>query len=166
MSATLQQRVHCRRCRFRFLIQVPASEDWRIEAQCPSCDWSDGFTVADTYEPPTPNLQDLDAAAQKVGSLLWQPIDENQDHPALAWVDRVGNGMFGDDRSKICWPVPWTVYRFTRGTEAAYIWQENGSWFVRGWHPMRGRGNPPEPDEVHSFGAALDRLVAPTMNGN
>jgi hypothetical protein len=74
-------------------------------------------------------------------------------------VEQIGNGVFEDDYSKACWPVPWWIYRFSRRDEVAYIWQEEGSWFVRGWHPRRGRRKPPDPSEAFSFEAALDRLV-------
>jgi hypothetical protein len=153
------QRVNCRRCRYRFAVEVPPSEDWRIEAQCPCCDGWACFTVADTRDPPRPHPAELEAAAQRLGERLWQPINQNRGHPAVTCMDRVGNGVFEDDQSPLCWPVPCRVYRLIRGREAAYIWQEEGSWFVRRWHPLRSRRRAPEPSEVFSFEAGLDRLL-------
>jgi hypothetical protein len=101
----------------------------------------------------------LEAEFQRLGEQLWQPINEHRGHPAVAWVERVGNGVFEDDFSPHCWPIPCWVYRFIRGQEAAYIWQEESSWFVRGWHPLQGRRGPPDPSEVFSFQDALDQLL-------
>jgi hypothetical protein len=142
-------------------VRVPASEDWRVEAQCPSCESWACFTIADTREPPAPDPAELDAEAQRLGELLWRPINAHRGHRAVAWMDRVGNGGFEDDHSAKPWPIPtFWVYRFTRGKEAAYIWQERDSWLVRGWHPLRGRREPPDVAEAFSFEAALDRLLA------
>lgn len=154
-----EQRVNCRRCRYRFRVEVAPRDDWRVEAQCPSCDSWGCFTLADTHDLPRPDPAEHEAEVQRVGELLWRPINEHRGHPAVAWLDRVGGGLFEDDYSPGCWPVPHWVYRFTRRESAAYIWQEGGSWFVRGWHPLRGRGSPPEPAEAFSFEAALDRLA-------
>ena len=141
-------------------MQAPPAEDWRVEAQCPSCETWACFTVADTRDPPLPDPAELDAATQRLGEQLWQPINEHRSHPAIAWVDRVGNGVFEDDHTAKPWPIStFWVYRFTRGREAAYIWQEEDLWLVRGWHPLRSRRSPPEPVEVSSFEAALDRLL-------
>lgn len=102
----------------------------------------------------------MDAEAQRLGEQLWLPINQHRGHPAVAWIDRVGNGGFEDDYTPTAWTVPtFWVYRFTRAKKAAYIWQEGDAWLVRGWHPMRGRREPPEPAEVFSFEAALDRLL-------
>jgi hypothetical protein len=154
-----EMRVNCRQCRFSFPVQVSPSEDWRVEAQCPSCDGWACYTIADTRDPPRPDLRELETEVQRLGERLWQLINEHRNHPAVAWMDHVGNGMFEDDHSDISWPIPWHVYRFTRRAKAAYIWQEVGSWFVRGWHSTRSRRKPPEPAEVFSFEAALDRLL-------
>jgi len=160
MSEALEeQRVNCRRCRYRFPVQVQPGEGWRVEAQCPSCDTWACFTVADTRDPPPRDPAELEAEAQRLGEQLWSPINEHRDHPAIAWVDRVGNGGFEDDHTPKPWTIPtFWVYRFRRGKKAAYIWQEGGYWFVRRWYPLRGR-HPPEPAEVFSFEAALDQLV-------
>jgi hypothetical protein len=160
--AHMEKRVFCRRCRYRFWIEVPPVEQWRVEEQCPSCDSWDCFTVASTveHEPPPPDPKALEKEAQELGQLLWQPIKENRDHPAIAWMDRVGNGCFEDDHTPTFWSIPtFWVYRFMRGNEAAYIWQSETTWLVRGWYPMRGCRRPPEPSEVLSFLAALDRLL-------
>jgi hypothetical protein len=154
-----EQRVSCRWCRYRFPLQVPSDEDWRVEAQCVICERWACFTIADTRDPPRPDPAELEAAAQRLGEQLWRPINEHRSHPAVAWMDRVGNGGFEDDHTPKPWPIPtFWVYRFRRGKKAAYIWQEGDSWFVRGWHSLRGR-QPPDPAEVFSFDAALDRLV-------
>jgi hypothetical protein len=158
-DALKEQRVNCRRCRYRFAVQAPTLDDWRVEAQCPACDGWACFTAADTLPPPHPDPEELDAATQRLAQQLWQPINEHRSHPAIAWMDRVGNGMFEDDSSGESWPVPCWVYRFTHRAEGAYVWQEGGSWFVRGWHALRGGGEPPDPEEVFSFEAALDRLA-------
>jgi hypothetical protein len=94
-----------------------------------------------------------------LGEQLWQPLNEHSGHPAVAWMDRVGNGFFADDPSKPSWPIPCLVYRFTRQGEAAYLWQQEGAWFVRDWHPLGNRRTPPEPLEVLSFKAGLNRLA-------
>jgi hypothetical protein len=158
-NALTEKRVNCRRCGYRFPIQVQPAKDWRVGAQCPSCEGWSCFTLGDTCDPARLDPLELDKAAQRLGEQLWQPINEHRDHPAVAWMDRVGNGVFADDRSAPCWPVPWCVYRFTRRAEAAYIWQEKGSWFVRGWYSLRDCHKPPEAAEVFSFEAALNRLV-------
>jgi hypothetical protein len=153
-----QVQITCRQCKYRFLVEV-LREDWHVEAQCPGCDgWGD-FTVADTQEASRPDPQELGAASQKLGEQLWQPLEEHRGHPAVAWMDRVGNGLFEDDYTKPCGPAPWLVYRFTRQAKAAYVWQQESSWFVRGWHARHGRRKPPEPVEVLSFKAALDVLA-------
>jgi hypothetical protein len=155
-----EQRVSCRRCRYRFRVQVQPDEDWRVEAQCPCCDGWACFTLADTRNPPKPDPREWEAATQRLGELLWRPINEHPSHPAVAWVDMIGNGGFEDDHTPKPWPIPtFWVYRFRRGKKAAYIWQEGDSWFVRGWHSLRGRRQPPDPAEVFSFEAALNRLV-------
>jgi hypothetical protein len=158
-DALIEQRVYCRRCRFRFPVHVETAEDWQVEAQCPACDGWACFTTADTRDPPKADPRELGAEAQRLGEQLWQPINQHRGHPAVAWVDRVGNGMFEDDYTPKPWPVPTWVYRFLRANKAAYVWQEDNSWFVRGWHPMRSHRKPPEPAEVFSFEAALDRLL-------
>ena len=158
-EALADQRVYCRQCRYRFRVEVATGVNWRVEAQCPSCDSWACFTVADTHAPPRPDPAELDAEAQRLGELLWRPINEHRDHPAIAWMDRVGGGVFEDDYTQGCWPIRHWVYRFTRGSSSAYIRQEDGSWFVRGWHPLRGCCLPCEPAEVLSFEAALDRLA-------
>jgi hypothetical protein len=157
--ATTEQRVVCPRCRFIFRVDILLQDAWPVEAQCPCCDSWTCFT-GDILKPPPPSQAERDAEVQRFGELLWRPINEQRGHRALAWMDRVGNGIFEDDRSQHCWPVPHWIYRFSRGRSAAYIWQEDGSWFVRAWHPLRSRGSPPEPVEVISFEAALDRLVS------
>lgn len=160
MSDTLtEKRVNCRRCRYQFPVQVPALGDWLVEAQCPSCDNWDCFTEEDMRDLPRPDPQELEAETQRLGERLWQPINKHRAHPAVAWMDWVSNGVFEDDHAKHCWPIPCWVYRFTRREETAYIWQEESCWFVRGWHPMRGRRKPPDPIEVFSFKSALDHLV-------
>jgi hypothetical protein len=160
MGDGLQQQLQtCRRCRYRFSIPVQTGEVLPIEVQCPCCEAWISSTLEDAQDPPKPDPQELRAAAQRIGKLLWQPINEHRAHPAVAWIDCVGNGVFHDDWSEISWPAPWTVYRFTRGPNAAYMWQEGDSWFVRGWYRLRGRRKPPEPVEVISFETALDRLV-------
>src|SRR5438552_2093763 len=162
MSNTLiEQRLVCCLCRFCFVVPIRPAEEWRVDAQCPSCEFSACFTVADTLErqPPLPDPKERDREVQQLGEHLWQPINAHRNHPTVAWLDRVGNGFFKDDKSECCWPVPWWVYRFTRERQAAYFWQEEDSWFVRGWHPLRGRGKPPEPAEVFTFESALDRLL-------
>lgn len=75
-------------------------------------------------------------------------------------MDRVGNGLFEDDYSAICWPVPHWIYRFTREVSAAYVWQEGQTWFVRGWHPLKSYEKAPEPVKVFSFEEALNWLSA------
>ena len=68
--------------------------------------------------------------------------------------------MFEDDHTTKPWPTPtFWVYRFTRGGEAAYVWQEGDSWLLSGWHPLRGGRRPPDPSEAFSFRGALDRLL-------
>jgi hypothetical protein len=157
-EAVAEQIVTCRRCRYRFRVETAAGGEWRVEAQCPSCEAWACFTPADTQDPPRPDPAELDAEAQRLGEVLWRPVNDYRGHPAVAWLDRVGNGVFEDDHSQGCWPVPHWVYRFTRGGSAAYIWQERGSWFVRGWHPLRVCSCPPDPAAVFSFEAALDQL--------
>jgi hypothetical protein len=158
-EAVEEPRVICRRCRYRFRVEVAAGDGWPVEAQCPSCEAWACFTAADTQDPPRSDLAERVAEVQRLGELLWRPINEHCGHPTVAWMDRVGNGMFEDDHSTICWPVPHWVYRFTRGASAAYVWQEGESWYVRDWHPLRGCGEPPGPAQVFSFEAALDRLA-------
>src|SRR5262249_54955763 len=134
-------------------------EDWRVEAECPSCaNWA-CFTVADTREAPVPDPKARDEEIQRLGAQVWQPINEHRDHPAAAWIDRVGNGLWEDDYMHRPCPGPtYWVYRFKRGAEAAYIWQEDGCWFARGWYPQQGPGEPPDPSEVFSFLEGLDHL--------
>lgn len=158
-QAVAEQRVFCSRCRYRFPVTAAAVDGWSVEAQCPACESWACFTATDTHEPPRPDPAVYEAEAQRLEELLWRPINENHGHPAIVWMDRVGNGLFEDDHSRGCWPVPQWVYRFTRRGSAAYIWQVGSSWFARGWHPLRGRGSPPEPAEVFSFEAALNRLA-------
>lgn len=160
MSVALQeQRVNCRRCRYRFPVHAQSTEGWRVEAQCPICEAWACFTAADTQDPPRPDPAELEQATQQIGERLWRPINENRGHAAVKWVDKVGNGLFEDDHTPMPWAMPTSgVYRFRRGTKAAYLWQEGGSWFVRGWYSLRGR-RPPEPAEVFSFEAGLDRLA-------
>ncbi len=136
-----------------------ATEDWQVEAQCPSCDGWACFTVADTLELPRPDPRELEAATQKLGEQLYQPITEHRSHPAVAWMDRVGNGFFKDDCTSLPVAIPTPVYRFTRGDTAAYIWQEGVCWLVRPWHSLQSRREPPDPVEVFSFEQALDRLL-------
>jgi hypothetical protein len=154
-----ERRVNCRRCRYRFPVEVRSKDDWQVEAQCPSCECWACFTVADIHDSP-PGPVEFDAEAQRLGELLWRPINEHRGHRAVAWMDRVGNGGFEDDHTPKPWPIPiFWVYRFTRGQEAAYSWQESDRWFVRDWHPLRSHREPPAPGEVLSFEAALDRLL-------
>jgi hypothetical protein len=61
------------------------------------------------------------------------------DHPAAKWFDRIGNGVFEDDVVVQGLPAPWPVYRFRRGAETAYVWEQSVSWFVRPWQTMRGK---------------------------
>jgi hypothetical protein len=158
-EAHVEQRVTCRRCQFWLRVEVAPGDDWRVEALCPSCATWACFTAADTQDPPRADPAELDAEAQRLGELLRRPIHECCGHPAVAWLDRVGKGVFRDDSGPICWPALHCAYRFTRGGSGAYIWQEDGSWYVRSRHPLRGRGSPPEPVEVFLFEAALDRLL-------
>ena len=159
MGQTLrEQRVTCHRCRYRFPVHVQPDEDWRVEAQCPSCEGWACFTVADTNNRAAPNQQELDAATQRLGEQLWRPINQHRSHPATAWLDCVGNGVFEDDQTPKPWCIPTWVYRFRRGSQAAYIWQQGDCWLVRRWYSPRG-GQPPEPAELFSFAAALDVLV-------
>jgi hypothetical protein len=158
-KAVVKHRVYCRGCRFRLEVEAAPGDDWRVEAQCPSCDFWAFFTAIDTQDLARPDPAKLFAETQLLGAQLWQPINEHRDHPAVAWIDRVGNGMFEDDCSEICWPVLHWIYRFTRAGSGAYIWQEGGSWYVRNWHPLQGESDAPNPAEVCSIEAALDRLV-------
>ena len=151
-------RVSCRRCRFRFPVEVAVKDAWRVEAQCPSCEAWACFSAADTQDLPRSDQTEREAEMQRLRELLWLPINEHRGHPTIAWMDRVGNGLFEDDYSQGCWPVPHFVYRFTRRESAAYIWQEGCSWFVRGWHLLQCLHSPPEPAEVLSFEAALNWL--------
>jgi hypothetical protein len=175
-EALIEQRVICRLCRFIFKVQVPAlsptapNEDWAIEAQCPSCDRWGCFTPADTpeREPPRPDF-DEDVSDEQTHALcerLFEPINKHRSHPAVRWFDRVSIGFFEDDRSEPDWPAPWWVYRFSRGRSAAYVWQDEGRWYVRRWHPLRGRGMPPWVRECDSFEAALDHLLEVRLPSN
>lgn len=159
MSEPVEHRVICRYCRYRFPVQASAAENWVAEVECPSCEKRYSATEADTRERPPPDPGELDAIVNRLGEVLWRPIRAHSDHPALAWFDRVGNGIFEDDHSQHCWPIPHWIYRFTRRRQAAYIWCEDGKWFVRAWHPMRGRRSTPTAAEVVSFPAALDSLA-------
>jgi hypothetical protein len=47
----IEQRVDCRKCRYRFAVRVELAGGWRIEAQCPSCDTWNDFTVDDIVDP-------------------------------------------------------------------------------------------------------------------
>ena len=159
----IEERVICRRCRFRFPVDVSADDNWRVEAQCPSCESWACFTVADTKDPPPPGPAELEAERQRVAEvteMLRRPLNENRDHPAVALIDRIGNGLFEDDYTPSPWPIPtFCVYRFKNGNEFAYIWQEGGYWFVRGWHPLRGQSDPPDVVAAFTFEAALNRLL-------
>jgi hypothetical protein len=159
-QAKQKVRVSCRWCGLRFSVEVQGGEDWDVEAQCPCCDCWHCFNIADTRCPPAPDPLERRAATQRLGEELWRPINEHRSHPAVEWFEKVGNGMFEDDYSSKPWHTPhFWVYRFRRGNEAAYLWQDGETWFVRCWHPLRGRQQPPEPTEVYSFEAGLDRLI-------
>lgn len=160
-----KQRVDCPRCRYRFFLEVPQGDDWRVEAECPSCEIATWFTVAHTKAPPPPDpakLAEQEAPIQHFWTLLWRPINEHRSHPVVAWMDQVGNGGFEEDQCAGHWPIPWTVYRFVRNGEAAYIWKQADAWRVRRWHRMANRFQVPEPVEVSSFEAALDQLRDPS----
>ncbi len=158
----VDKQVICRRCRYRFTIQIPDAANWRFDAHCPSCEAWEHFTEADTRDLPPASQAEPNQQVQGLGELLWRPIQENHDHPAIGWFDRVGNGLFEDDYSGISWPYPHPIYRFSRERFAAYIWQVEGIWFVRGWHPLRESGPPPEARAVASLTAALELLAAVT----
>jgi hypothetical protein len=159
-DAFFEQRVSCPKCRYRLAVEAPARDGWQVDWQCPACDSWTCFTIADTIDPPRPDPAELEAATQRLGEQVWKPINEHRSHPAVAWIEKVGNGCFEDDYSDPRWPVPWWIYRFKRQGEAAYVWEKDGSWFVRGWQPMRCRGDLPDISEVFSFEAALDRLLS------
>ncbi len=159
----IDQRVSCRKCQFCFAVQLSPIQGRWIESQCPACEVWACFTIADSPErqpslPDSEELEERDRTIQRLGEQLWPPIKAYSNHPSVAWFDRIGNGVFADDHSRICWPASCWVYRFSRGGMAAYIWQEEESLFVRGWHPIGSRRSPPEPAEVFSFLAALNRL--------
>jgi hypothetical protein len=105
-EAVVDRRVYCRRCRYRFRVEAPARDGWRVEAQCPSCEAWVYFTADDTQEPPRPDPAELAAEAQRRGEVVWRSVNEHRDHPAVAWLDRVGNGLFEDDYAPAGWPVP------------------------------------------------------------
>jgi hypothetical protein len=159
VSTGVRRKVFCPRCRYRFSVEVGDGADWSVEADCPACESQSRFTLADTRDPPQADLAELDAEVQRRGELLWRPINANRGHPAVVWMDRVGNGLFEDDGGRGDWPIPHPVYRFTRKGSGAYAWEEAGLWFVRGWHPLRARGDPPATVAVESFRAALDQLA-------
>jgi hypothetical protein len=159
--ALIDQRLVCPACRFRFVVQRPAAEDRCVEAECPSCDQAEYFTVAQAAErePSLPDPKERECEVQHIAEVLWLPIDAHRHHAAVAWLDRAGNGVFEDDCSECAWPAPYCVYRFTRQGSAAYIWWNDDGWLVRGWHPLSGRIQAPEPAKVSTFEAALDWLV-------
>lgn len=155
------RRVECPRCRYLFSVEVAEGADWQVEEQCPSCESRTLFTIENTPErqPPRPKPEDLDLSQSSWVRELFAPINQHRSHAAVTWFDRVGNGGFEDEYAP-AWPIPWRVYRFRRGEQAAYAWQVEGVWFVRGWHQLRtGMKGPPERMAVASLEAALDRLV-------
>jgi hypothetical protein len=153
--------VICPKCRYTLHVHISPDQEWLVEAQCPSCGTWHCFSITDIPErqPSPPDPEESDRATQRLGERLWQPINAHTNHPTLRWFDRVGNGLFEDDYSPCSWPVPCWVYRFSKERMAAYIWQEEGSWFVRTWHSIRSHRKPPDPTEVFSFEGALDRLL-------
>ena len=86
-------------------------------------------------------------------------LDEYAGHAARPWFEKMGNGVFEDDYSTRGLPGPWWIYRFRRGSETAYLWEQDGKWWVRPWSDMR-RSRGARIEWVASLGAALDRLTA------
>jgi hypothetical protein len=152
--------VECRKCRYRFPILADAVEDGHVDAQCPSCEGWDCFTVADTQDLSTPDPAERDAEIQRLGEVLWRPINAHRSHPAVKWFEKVENGLFEDDYTSPPWRAPiFCVYRFRNEDEVAYLWQEADIWLVWGWHPLQGSKVPPEPVEAVSFEAGLDEIA-------
>lgn len=163
MASHSPQRVECPRCRHRFTLAVPDGDgdDWECSERCPACDSATRFTIAHVPDrAPRLETEGVDPPLHPRLQAMVEPLERHHDHPAMAWFDRIGNGLFEDDRSADGWPTPGVVYRFQRGDRAAYVWQVEGVWFVRGWHPVRKRGmQPPRPVETATFVGALHRLT-------
>ena len=116
----IDQRVSCRKCQFCFAVQLSPIQGRWIESQCPACEVWACFTIADSPErqpslPDSEELEERDRTIQRLGEQLWPPIKAYSNHPSVAWFDRIGNGVFADDHSRICWPASCWVYRFSRG---------------------------------------------------
>jgi hypothetical protein len=92
---------------------------------------------------------------------MMRALSVYDEHPAHAWFDRIGNGVFEDDHAARVLPGPWPIYRFRRGELAAYVWEADGGWFVRSWRRMHGRVSEAVV-RVADLGAALDELVRPS----
>lgn len=167
-SSVHTRRVMCPHCRFLFAVSSYESSNesptgFCAEAQCPSCDYWSLFSIVDAadYKPMLPVLIQNESFSEpsKVCEDLLSPIRQNQSHPAMVHFDRVGNGFFEDDMSQKQWPVPWCVYRFRQGEDAAYVWNVGGEWVLRPWHRMSERSTAPEALMVSSFEAALEWLI-------
>jgi hypothetical protein len=101
----------------------------------------------------------IDQLPEPVRGLILQ-LEAHHDHPARGWFDRLGNGIFEDDHSVRGLPGPHPIYRFTRGDEAAYVWEDECGWVVRPWRRMRDRVSNAVV-RVGNLRAALDVLTAP-----
>jgi hypothetical protein len=83
-------------------------------------------------------------------------LETQADHPARAWFDRIGNGVFADDATRL--PAPWPIFRFRRGGAVAYVWEQGGVWRVRPWIKL-GCGGGAAVRSTDSFCGALDLLL-------
>jgi hypothetical protein len=91
---------------------------------------------------------------------MMEALSAYDQHPARAWFERIGNGLFEDDDAVRGLPGTHPIYRFRRGELGAYVWDADGGWFVRPWQRTRGRVSNAVV-RVADLGAALDELARP-----
>jgi hypothetical protein len=166
----VEQRVICPYCRFIQRIEIPADEylfpkrGWALEAECPSCETVTTFTRLHTPEAEVnkkPVSREPSEEWQEETSILFKPIREQAEHPALRWFVSVGNMWISDDCSPCPFSTTWVIYQFRWGRRYAYVWQQDDKWFVRPWCHKSGLKQVPAVVEVPSFSVALDQLTDP-----
>jgi hypothetical protein len=91
---------------------------------------------------------------------MLEQLTAHADHPARAWFEQAGNGVFEDDHAASGLPAPHLMFRFRRDGRVAYVWQDGGEWFVRPWQRTRERVSHAVV-RVDSLRAALDVLLPP-----
>jgi hypothetical protein len=96
-----------------------------------------------------------------VARACFELLHANDDHAAVAWFEKLGNGIFEGDFACPRFPAPCPVFRFRRNDRVAYIWKHEDLWAVNRWHRLRERVAK-KIEHTATFRDALDLLARKT----